>query len=152
MTTTGEPRIDDRRTRHDADRETAVSMLRSALSTLAGGPGDGWSNHDGGILVTTHGGSANEPECRTTRAAMHDYLTGRLLPRRQRRLESHMDACAECTRAFIDVREISWTVRGLGRPLVDGRQHGRRLRALRRHVGPPATLRPATTPQPDGGH
>lgn len=142
-------------------------MLRSALSNLVGGPGDRRSNHDDGVsnrheprdvgaprgvLVTTHGGSASEPECRTTRAAMHDYLTGRLLPRRQRRLESHLDACAECTRAFIDVREISWTVRSLGRPAADGHQRGRRLRALRRHVGPPAAPRTATTPWPDSGH
>ncbi|MFI6428395.1 zf-HC2 domain-containing protein [Promicromonospora sp. NPDC050880] len=48
------------------------------------------------------------PECRSTRAAMHDYLTRRLQPRRQRRFETHLDRCADCIRAFIDIREISW--------------------------------------------
>lgn len=51
------------------------------------------------------------PECRSTRAAMHDYL-GRDLPsRRARSLELHLDGCADCIRAFIDIREASWARR-----------------------------------------
>lgn len=51
---------------------------------------------------------ASRPECRSTRAAMHDYLGRHLPPRRQRRFERHMDGCAECIRAFIDIREVAW--------------------------------------------
>lgn len=53
----------------------------------------------------------NEPRCRSTRAAMHDYLARCLQPRRARRLEAHMDGCAGCIRAFIDIREAGWTRR-----------------------------------------
>ncbi len=48
------------------------------------------------------------PECRSTRAAMHDYLNRRLPPHREDRLELHLDSCAACIRAFIDIREVSW--------------------------------------------
>ena len=50
----------------------------------------------------------NEPECRSTRAAMHDYLNRRLPPHHEDRLEVHLDRCAPCIRAFIDIREVSW--------------------------------------------
>lgn len=53
------------------------------------------------------------PECRSTRAAMHDYLGRHLPPRRVRRLELHLDSCAECIRAFIDLREASWARRAV---------------------------------------
>jgi hypothetical protein len=53
------------------------------------------------------------PECRSTRAAMHDYLGRHLPPRRARRLELHLDSCAECIRAFIDIREASWARRAV---------------------------------------
>ncbi|MFD2027227.1 RNA polymerase sigma factor [Promicromonospora aerolata] len=90
-------------------RPHAVTMrLRRAEERLAG------------AFAAAHAQGVNEPECRTTRAAMHDYLKGRLLPRRQRRLEVHMDGCGECTRAFIDVREVSWMLRDLGQHLVAG--------------------------------
>src|SRR5690606_31086961 len=68
--------------------------------------------------AAAHAQAVNEPECRTTRAGMHDYLKGRMLPRRQHRLEVHMDSCADCTRAFMDVREVSWMLRDLGQHLV----------------------------------
>ncbi|MGI5190432.1 zf-HC2 domain-containing protein [Promicromonospora sp. CA-289599] len=90
-------------------RPHAVTMrLRRAEERLAG------------AFAAAHAQDVNEPECRTTRAAMHDYLKGRLLPRRQRRLEVHMDGCAECTRAFVDVREVSWMLRDLGQHLIAG--------------------------------
>lgn len=56
----------------------------------------------------------DEPACRSARATMHDYLAGRLLPHRQQRLEVHMAGCTECTRAFVDVRDVSWTLHELG--------------------------------------
>jgi RNA polymerase sigma factor (sigma-70 family) len=90
-------------------RPHAVTMrLRRAEERLAG------------AFAAAHAQGVNEPECRTTRAAMHDYLKGRLLPRRQQRLEVHMDGCPECTRAFVDVREVSWMLRDLGQHLVAG--------------------------------
>jgi DNA-directed RNA polymerase specialized sigma24 family protein len=76
--------------------------------------------HLAGAFAAAHARAVNEPGCRTTRAAMHDYLKGRLLPRRQRRLEVHMNGCGECTRAFIDVREVSWMLRDLGQHLIGG--------------------------------
>ncbi len=90
-------------------RPHAVTMrLRRAEERLAG------------AFAAAHAQGVNQPECRTTRAAMHDYLKGRLLPRRRGRVEAHMDACGECTRAFIDVREVSWMLRDLGQHLVAG--------------------------------
>jgi RNA polymerase sigma factor (sigma-70 family) len=90
-------------------RPHAVTMrLRRAEERLAG------------AFAAAHAQHVNEPECRTTRAAMHDYLKDRLLPRRRSRFEAHMDGCAECTRAFIDVREVSWMLRDLGQHLVAG--------------------------------
>jgi RNA polymerase sigma factor (sigma-70 family) len=94
---------------HLGVRPHAVTMrLRRAEERLAG------------AFAAAHAQGVNEPECRTTRAAMHDYLKGRLLPRRQQRLEVHMDGCPECTRAFVDVREVSWMLRDLGQHLVAG--------------------------------
>ncbi|MFC6508765.1 zf-HC2 domain-containing protein [Promicromonospora citrea] len=88
-------------------RPHAVTMrLRRAEERLAG------------AFAAAHARAVNEPECRTTRAGMHDYLKGRMLPRRQRRLEVHMDSCADCTRAFMDVREVSWMLRELGQHVV----------------------------------
>lgn len=55
----------------------------------------------------------NEPECRYTRAAMHAYLDRRLHHLRQHRLEVHLDGCAGCIRAFIDIRQVSWTRRAV---------------------------------------
>lgn len=53
--------------------------------------------------------SAPDPAaCRLTRGAMHDYIRHRLLPGRRRELEDHLVVCAECTRAFTDVRESYW--------------------------------------------
>ncbi|GAB3158240.1 hypothetical protein GCM10027059_02600 [Myceligenerans halotolerans] len=46
--------------------------------------------------------------CRITRGAMHDYIRHRLLPGRRRELEDHLVDCAECARAFTDVRESYW--------------------------------------------
>ncbi|MFI6423734.1 zf-HC2 domain-containing protein [Promicromonospora sp. NPDC050880] len=57
------------------------------------------------------GGGAGSPECRATRAAMHDYLDRCLPPLRQERFEAHLDGCAECIRTFIDVREVAWARR-----------------------------------------
>ncbi|MFI6425036.1 hypothetical protein [Promicromonospora sp. NPDC050880] len=90
-------------------RPHAVTMrLRRAEERLAG------------AFAAAHAQAVTEPECRTTRAGMHDYLKGRMLPRRQHRLEVHMDGCADCTRAFIDVREVSWMLRDLGQHLIAG--------------------------------
>lgn len=49
--------------------------------------------------------------CRTTRGAMHDYIGHRLLPGRRQELEDHLVDCAECTRAFVDIRESHWMLR-----------------------------------------
>ncbi|MCP2266560.1 zf-HC2 domain-containing protein [Promicromonospora thailandica] len=90
-------------------RPHAVTMrLRRAEERLAG------------AFAAAHAQAVNEPECRATRAAMHDYLKDRLLPRRRGRVEAHMDGCAECTRAFLDVREVSWMLRDLGQHVVAG--------------------------------
>ncbi len=90
-------------------RPHAVTMrLRRAEERLAG------------AFAAAHAQGVNEPECRTTRAAMHDYLKDRLLPRRRARFEVHMDGCAECTRAFVDVREVSWMLRDLGQHVIAG--------------------------------
>jgi hypothetical protein len=101
----------------DAARRAGVAALRSALS----GPTDGAA-----LARTIH-----RPECRATRAAMHDYVKGRLVPSRQRRVEGHLDRCGECTRVFVDVREVSWELRGLGRRLVADDHRGGRHRAPR---------------------
>ena len=88
-------------------RPHAVTMrLRRAEERLAG------------AFAAAHAQAVAEPECRATRAAMHDYLKDRLLPRRRGRVEAHMDSCADCTRAFLDVREVSWMLRDLGQHVV----------------------------------
>ena len=117
MTSTGYPQVGDRRAALDADRLTGVAMLRSTLSGLPT-PGDlptldrlptpdGPSVAPAPLALAAAGRSLHEPECRTTRAALHDYLARRLLPSRRRRVEAHLDGCGECTRAFIDVRQAS---------------------------------------------
>jgi hypothetical protein len=123
VTTTGGPRINGPGVDVDAARRADVATLRSALSALTRPTGDD----------ARRTRRLNRPECRATRAAMHDYVKGRLAPSRQRRVEAHLDRCAPCTRAFIDVREVSWTLRGLGRHLAaGGRPGGRHRRASRR--------------------
>ncbi|GAA1864306.1 zf-HC2 domain-containing protein [Myceligenerans crystallogenes] len=59
-------------------------------------------------------------ECRTTRGAIHDYIRNRLLPSRRKELENHLIDCAECTRAFVDVRESFWLLRAASPVLVVG--------------------------------
>lgn len=125
MTTPGDLRFGGAPTDPDDARRAGVSELRSALAAL-GGPG--------GPAVArpaTPARRVRRPECRATRAALHDYLQGRLVPSRRYRVEIHLDGCAECTRAFIDVREVSWALRGLGRRLAADGHRGGRHRARR---------------------
>ena len=117
VTTTGDLRFGSAPTGPDDARRAGVSELRSALAALAG-PGE---------LAE----AASRPECRATRAALYDYLHGRLVPSRRHRVEVHLDGCPECTRAFIDVREVSWALRGLGRRLAAADHRGGRHRARR---------------------
>ncbi|WP_285103506.1 hypothetical protein [Promicromonospora sp. MEB111] len=69
-------------------------------------------------LAAAHARHVAEPECRAGRAVMHDYLAGHLLPHSQRRLEVHMNDCARCTRAFVDVCDVSWALREAGSDAV----------------------------------
>ena len=93
-----------------------------------------------GALASTSalGRAASQPECRPTRAAMHDYLKGRLRPTKAHDLEAHMDTCAHCIRAFIDVRETSWILRCLSQELIARGHRGGRHRQTRRHLAPTA--------------
>jgi hypothetical protein len=143
MTTTGDPRVDQPRaepgtapidlpvTKPAAARPTAVAQLRSALADLT----DAADRAEApGRSAATRTRGARRPECRVARAALHDYLHGRLAPSRRHRVELHLDGCAGCTRAFIDVREVSWTLRGLGRRLAADDHRGGRHRAPRAGV------------------
>ncbi|WP_285106329.1 zf-HC2 domain-containing protein [Promicromonospora sp. MEB111] len=108
--------------RNTGARQADVARLRTALAGLSGEPE--WS-----------GDGMQRPECRSTRASIHDYLSGRLLPHRRHRLERHLDGCAACIRAFIDVRQVSWNRSALDRRLVaDDHRGGRHRRPLRRRV------------------
>lgn len=102
MTITDDLGIDDLCAVLDAEAQAEGSMVGSALSDLALADAASPAASVRGV---------SEPECRSTRAAMHDYLNRRLQPRRRRRFETHLDSCAECIRAFIDIREGSWTRR-----------------------------------------
>lgn len=62
-------------------------------------------------FAEVHAAAAVDEVCRTTRAAMHDYIRHHLMPRGRRRFEDHMLSCAGCTRAFVDVRESYWMLR-----------------------------------------
>lgn len=143
MTTTGDPRVDRPRaepgtapidlpvTKPAAAQPTAVAQLRSALADLTD-PADRADRAEApGRSAATRTRGAHRPECRVARAALHDYLHGRLAPSRRHRVELHLDGCAGCTRAFIDVREVSWTLRGLGRRLAADGHRGGRHRAPR---------------------
>lgn len=139
MTTTGAPRVDQLRaepgaapvTKPAAAQPTAVARLRSALADLA----DAADPAEAPVRsAATRARDARRPECRVARAALHDYLHGRLAPSRRHRVELHLDGCAGCTRAFIDVREVSWTLRGLGRRLAADGHRGGRHRAPRSSV------------------
>jgi hypothetical protein len=121
VTTTDGPYVHGRRPDMDAARRADVAALRTALSGLT----------DGATRVRT----TQRPECRVTRAAMHDYVKGRLVPSRQRHVEGHLDRCGECTRVFIDVREVSWELRGLGRRLAAADHRGGSHRAPRSSAG-----------------
>lgn len=146
MTTTGDPRVDRPRaepgtapidlpvTKPAAAQPTAVAQLRSALADLTD-PADRADRAEApGRSAATRTRGAHRPECRVARAALHDYLHGRLAPSRRHRVELHLDGCAGCTRAFIDVREVSWTLRGLRRRLVADDHRGGRHRAPRAGV------------------
>ncbi|MGW2091449.1 zf-HC2 domain-containing protein [Promicromonospora sukumoe] len=111
-------------------RRADVARLRAALTELPSVSGV----RDG-----------SPPECRTTRASIHDYLSGRLLPHRRRRLENHLDGCAGCIRAFIDVRQVAWNRRALDRRLVAGDHRGGRHRRPPRRSGQPARTATSNT-------
>ncbi|MFE7508607.1 zf-HC2 domain-containing protein [Promicromonospora sp. NPDC057488] len=68
-------------------------------------------------FATAHAGTTADLECRSTRAALHDFVRNRLLPRRRQQVEDHMVGCAGCTRAFVDVRESYWMLRA-GAPVL----------------------------------
>ncbi|GAB2475728.1 hypothetical protein GCM10027063_15750 [Promicromonospora xylanilytica] len=128
MISSGDQRVDDRRVAQVTDRRDGVSTLRSVLAGLA-------DLDDAGAPTLAPGRGLDRPRCRATRAALHDYLAGRLLPSRRRRVEAHLDGCAECTRAFIDVREASWAIAGTWRRLAaEGHRGGRHRRPARRRV------------------
>ncbi|MFI2361563.1 sigma-70 family RNA polymerase sigma factor [Promicromonospora sp. NPDC019610] len=71
-------------------------------------------------FAETHTGTAPDLECRATRAALHDFVRNRLLPRRRQQVEDHMVGCAGCTRAFVDVRESYWMLRAAAPVLLLG--------------------------------
>ncbi|WP_369373119.1 zf-HC2 domain-containing protein [Promicromonospora sp. Populi] len=139
------------------ERRAAIAMLRSVLSSLASGkvaepaaapatPAAPAAPPPATAERPVRGRAVNQPECRSTRAALHDYLFGRLLPHRRRRLEKHLDGCTECIRSFIDVREESWALRELGQHLVaNGHRGGRHRLTLRRYVLLATGARPAAT-------
>ncbi|WP_033325650.1 zf-HC2 domain-containing protein [Promicromonospora sukumoe] len=68
-------------------------------------------------IATAHAGTTADLECRSTRAALHDFVRNRLLPRRRQQVEDHMVGCPGCTRAFVDVRESYWMLRA-GAPVL----------------------------------
>ncbi|MFI2364560.1 zf-HC2 domain-containing protein [Promicromonospora sp. NPDC019610] len=112
-------------------RRADVARLRTALAGLsdeAGSSDEPERPRD----------RAPRPECRSTRASIHDYLSGRLLPHRRHRLERHLDGCPGCIRAFIDVRQVSWTRSALDRRLVAEDHRGGRHRRPPRRSGQPA--------------
>ncbi|MFI6425035.1 hypothetical protein [Promicromonospora sp. NPDC050880] len=82
--------------------------LRRAENRLASG------------FAETHAGTAENVECRTARAAMHDFVRNRLMPHRRQAVEDHMVECAGCTRAFVDVRESYWMLRAAAPVLLLG--------------------------------
>ena len=94
--------IDDLFAVLDAEGEAGGSMVDSALPEPV---------RAGAAPRVAHVRAVIGPECRSTRAAMHDYLGRELPPRRAHRLELHLDGCAECIRAFIDIREVAWARR-----------------------------------------
>jgi hypothetical protein len=146
MTTTGDPRVGRLRaepgtapvdrpvTKPAAAQPTAVAQLRSALADLTDPADQADTVEVPGRSAATRTRNVRRPECRVARAALHDYLHGRLAPSRRHRVELHLDGCAGCTRAFIDVREVSWTLRGLRRRLVADGHRGGRHRAPRAGV------------------
>ena len=71
-------------------------------------------------FAETHTGTADDIECESTRASMHDFVRNRLLPGRRQRVEDHMVLCAGCTRAFVDVRESYWMLRAAAPVLLLG--------------------------------
>ncbi|MGW2092521.1 zf-HC2 domain-containing protein [Promicromonospora sukumoe] len=71
-------------------------------------------------FAETHAGSTADLQCRTTRAALHDFVRNRLLPRRRQEVEDHMVGCAGCTRAYVDVRESYWMLRAAAPVLLLG--------------------------------
>ncbi|MFC4631431.1 zf-HC2 domain-containing protein [Promicromonospora alba] len=96
--------IDDLRAVFDTDAEASGSMADLPLPDHV---------RAGAAPRVAHVRAVTGPECRSTRAAMHDYLDRHLPPRRARRLELHLDGCAECIRAFIDIREVAWARRAV---------------------------------------
>ena len=71
-------------------------------------------------IATAHAGTTADLECRSTRAALHDFVRNRLLPRRRQQVEDHMVGCSGCTRAFVDVRESYWMLRACAPVLLLG--------------------------------
>jgi hypothetical protein len=71
-------------------------------------------------FAETHTGAADNVECESTRASMHDFVRNRLLPGRRQKVEDHMVQCAGCTRAFVDVRESYWMLRAAAPVLLLG--------------------------------
>ena len=71
-------------------------------------------------FAETHTGTADNAECESTRASLHDFVRNRLLPGRRQKVEDHMVQCSGCTRAFVDVRESYWMLRAAAPVLLLG--------------------------------
>lgn len=61
---------------------------------------------------------ATEPRCRTVVQQLPTYLRDRVTPRRRRQVEEHLDGCASCTTAALELTEVDTRLGGLLAPLA----------------------------------
>lgn len=125
MTTTGDPRVDQPRaepgtapidlpvTKQAAAQPTAVAQLRSALADLtdAADRADRADRAEApGRSAATRTRGAHRPECRVARAALHDYLHGRLAPSRHLGRDAKL---RNWTSVFTFFRDVRYELRDL---------------------------------------
>lgn len=58
--------------------------------------------------------------CTGTRRSLGDYVRHRVPAGRRRVLEEHLFGCQDCMRAFIDVRQVGWSLRDAAPVLLAG--------------------------------
>ncbi|SDR91644.1 RNA polymerase sigma factor, sigma-70 family [Paraoerskovia marina] len=104
--------------RHVEDRSieeiaTADDVARHTVTVRLGRAEDALAD----AFAAAHAANADDETCRAVRKKIRRYVRGTLTPSTAARVEKHLDECASCSLAYLDIRDAVRSLRASG-PLV----------------------------------